>query len=132
MALTTVRLPQGRRFECNLQANRCMIGLIKSEQHYHKMNSFAALADPTRRQIIEALAQGPLSSGEIAGRFEISAPAISQHLKALRVARLVRVRVEAQWRIYELDKDGVDNLVAWVNELKCRVDDLEVKGASSH
>jgi|TARA_Y100001937_G_scaffold104213_1_gene144020 DNA-binding transcriptional ArsR family regulator len=77
-----------------------MIGLIKSEQHYHKMNSFAALADPTRRQIIEALAQGPLSSGEIAGRFEISAPAISQHLKALRVARLVRVRVEAQWRIY--------------------------------
>lgn|SRR5690554_2865342 len=119
MALTTVRLPQGRRFECNLQANRCMIGLIKSGQHYHKMNSFAALADPTRRQIIEALAQGPLSSGEIAGRFEISAPAISQHLKALRVARLVRVRVEAQWRIYELDRQGIDGLLEWIQSLKC-------------
>ena len=119
MALTTVRLPQGRRFECNLQANRCMIGLIKSEQHYHKMNSFAALADPTRRQIIEALAQGPLSSGEIAGRFEISAPAISQHLKALRVARLVRVRVEAQWRIYELDRQGIDGLLEWIQSLTC-------------
>ena len=124
MALTTVRLPQGRRFECNLQAKRCMIDLIKQRQHYHKMNSFAALADPTRRQIIETLAQGPLSSGEIAERFEISAPAISQHLKALRVAKLVRVRVEAQWRIYELDKDGVDELMKWVTALKQRVDEL--------
>lgn len=88
------------------------------------MNSFAALADPTRRQIIETLAQGPLSSGEIAERFEISAPAISQHLKALRVAKLVRVRVEAQWRIYELDKDGVDELLRWVTALKRRVDEL--------
>jgi DNA-binding transcriptional ArsR family regulator len=96
-----------------------MIGLIKSGQHYHKMNSFAALADPTRRQIIEALAQGPLSSGEIAGRFEISAPAISQHLKALRVARLVRVRVEAQWRIYELDRQGIDGLLEWIQSLTC-------------
>ena len=82
------------------------------------MNGFAALADPTRRRIIETLAHGPLSSGEIAGRFDISAPAISQHLKALRAAKLVRVRVEAQWRIYELDKEGVDELASWVDELK--------------
>ena len=101
-----------------------MIGLIKRIRHYHKVNSFAALADPTRRKIIEALAQGPLSSGEIAGKFEISAPAISQHLKVLRVAKLVRVRVAAQWRIYELDKDGVDELVRWVTVLKRRVDEL--------
>ena len=83
------------------------------------MDCFAALAVPTRRQIIETLAQGPLSSGEIAGRFEISAPAISQHLKALRVARLVRVRVEAQWRIYELDRQGIDGLLEWIQSLKC-------------
>lgn len=82
------------------------------------MNSFAALADPTRRRIVETLAQGPLSSGEIAGRFDISASAISQHLKTLRAAKLVHVRVEAQWRIYELDKEGVDELASWVDELK--------------
>jgi len=60
----------------------------------------AALADPTRRRIVEMLAQRELSAGEIAGRFEVSAPAISQHLKVLRDAQLVRVRAEAQRRIY--------------------------------
>lgn len=80
------------------------------------MNGFAALADPTRRRIVETLAHGPLSSGEIAGRFDISAPAISQHLKTLRAAKLVRV--EAEWRIYELDKEGVDELKRfWTDKL---------------
>lgn len=68
---------------------------------------------------MEVLAQGPLSSGEIAGLFQISAPAVSQHLKILREAGLVQVRTEAQWRIYELDREGVDRLVAWVNALCC-------------
>jgi DNA-binding transcriptional ArsR family regulator len=63
------------------------------------MSTWLALADPTRRRIVEMLAQGSLSSGEIAGHFEISAPAVSQHLKVLRDARLVRVRAEAQRRI---------------------------------
>jgi len=81
------------------------------------MNSFSAIADPTRRRIMEALAQGPLSSGEIAGLFQISAPAVSQHLKTLREAGLVQVRIEAQWRIYELDREGVDKLVEWVSML---------------
>ena len=82
------------------------------------MHGLTALADPTRRRIVEALARGALSSGEIAGMFAITAPAISQHLKALRQARLVRVRVEAQRRIYELDKEGVDELAQWVDELR--------------
>lgn len=82
------------------------------------MNAFSALADPTRRRIVETLAGGPLSSGEIAGRFDISAPAISQHLKTLRMAKLVRVRAEAQRRIYELDAEGVGELETWVKELK--------------
>jgi DNA-binding transcriptional ArsR family regulator len=82
------------------------------------MNSLAALADPTRRRIVEMLAHGPQSSGEIAGQFDISAPAISQHLKALRAARLVRVRAQAQRRIYELHKEGVDELAQWVDELR--------------
>jgi DNA-binding transcriptional ArsR family regulator len=82
------------------------------------MDSLAALADPTRRQIVETLAQGALSSGEIAGRFTISAPAISQHLKTLREAGLVRVRPQAQRRIYELDPAGVAKLGAWVDQIR--------------
>lgn len=82
------------------------------------MDGFAALADPTRRRIVEILAQGSLSSGEIAGRFEISAPAISQHLKILRDSRLVRVRAAAQRRIYELDREGVEALSGWVARIQ--------------
>ncbi|MBM0105261.1 winged helix-turn-helix transcriptional regulator [Steroidobacter sp. S1-65] len=82
------------------------------------MSIFAALADPTRRGIVESLARGALSSGEIAERFDISASAISQHLKVLREAQVVRVRAEAQRRIYELDPHGVAELSRWVEELK--------------
>ena len=82
------------------------------------METLDALADPTRRHIIETLARGPRSSGEIAGLFAISAPAVSQHLKRLQKARLVRVRAEAQRRIYELDRQGVDELEQWVTGLR--------------
>jgi DNA-binding transcriptional ArsR family regulator len=95
------------------------------------MNSLAALADPTRRRIVETLAEGALSSGEIASRFSISAPAISQHLKTLRLARLVRVRAAAQRRIYELDPDGVDEMSAWIAHIRrfwsTRLDALEAQ-----
>ena len=82
------------------------------------MDCFAALADPTRRRIVETLAGGPLSSGEIAAHFTISAPAVSQHLKALRDARLVRVQVRAQRRIYELDADGFAELDRWLGAIR--------------
>ncbi|HEX3919256.1 MAG TPA: metalloregulator ArsR/SmtB family transcription factor [Caulobacteraceae bacterium] len=82
------------------------------------MESFVALADPTRRRIVEALAAGPLSSGEIAARFPISAPAVSQHLKALKAAKLVRVRSEAQRRIYEIDPEGIDAVAGWADGIR--------------
>lgn len=82
------------------------------------MNSIAVLADPTRRRIVEMLAQGPRASGEIAAQFEITPSAVSQHLKALRAARLVSVRVERQRRIYALDQQGLDELAAWVDGLR--------------
>jgi DNA-binding transcriptional ArsR family regulator len=95
------------------------------------MNTLAALADPTRQRIVEALARGPLTSGEIAGRFEISAPAISQHLKTLRLARLVRVRPQAQRRIYELDREGLDEMSEWLTRIRRfwsgRLDALEAQ-----
>lgn len=82
------------------------------------MQSLTALADPTRQRIIEMLAAGALSSGEIARQFEMTAPAISQHLKTLREARLVRVRAEAQKRIYELDPQGVGELADWITRVR--------------
>src|SRR6185312_9114137 len=102
------------------------------------MDSLAALADPTRRRIVEMLAAGNLSSGEIAESFKISAPAISQHLKTLRRAGLVRVRVDAQRRIYELDPGGIDEMSEWVTRIRrtwaMRLDRLEaqLKQESDH
>ena len=82
------------------------------------MDSLAALADPTRRRIVEMLAARPMTSGDIAGSFDVSASAISQHLKVLRGARLVRVRAEAQRRIYLLDPDGVEEIADWVQNVR--------------
>lgn len=82
------------------------------------MQGLTALADPTRQRIVEMLAAGAMSSGDIASRFSISAPAISQHLKTLRDAKLVRVRAEAQKRIYELDPVGVDELARWITRIR--------------
>ena len=79
------------------------------------MLPFAALADPTRRAIVEMLARGPLTSGEIARRFTISPSAVSQHLGVLRGAKLVRVRPAAQQRIYELDADGLAEIEEWLD-----------------
>ncbi len=84
------------------------------------VQTLTALADPTRRRIVEMLAERSLSSGEIAGRFSVTAPAVSQHLKVLRTARLVQVRAEGQRRIYELDRDGVQELSDWVARIRLR------------
>ena len=93
------------------------------------MQTLTALADPTRQRIVEILAAGPLCAGDIAARFQISGPAISQHLKTLKTAKLVRARVDAQRRIYELDPDGVGALSDWVERLRAfwnpRLDALE-------
>lgn len=78
------------------------------------MDVFQALADPTRRAIVALLAPGERSAGEIGAHFDVTAPAISQHLKALRLARLVLVRTEAQRRIYQLDPRGLGALKTWL------------------
>src|ERR1700712_1111009 len=93
------------------------------------MTALQALSDPTRQRIVEMLAAGALSSGEIAGRFELSPPAISQHLKTLKHARLVQVRTDKQRRIYSLDPAGVEEVSDWVARIQAfwnpRLDALE-------
>jgi DNA-binding transcriptional ArsR family regulator len=79
-----------------------------------RMDAFTALADPTRRRIIELLAERELAAGDIARRFDMTPPAVSQHLKILRRAELVQVRGEAQRRIYALDPRGLAGFDAWL------------------
>ena len=81
-------------------------------------SSISALADPTRQRIVEMLAGGALSSGDIASRFKLSPPAVSQHLKTLKAAKLVTVRAEAQKRIYQLDPEGVRDIGEWVDRIR--------------
>lgn len=78
------------------------------------MDAFAAIADPTRRQIVTALATGEQSFGELAERFAISRPAVSQHLKVLKEAQIVTSRPDAQRRVYSLNEDALDDIEQWI------------------
>src|SRR5579872_1240131 len=83
------------------------------------MDLFSALADPNRRLIIELLAQnGPLAASDIYGRFEVSAPAISQHLQILKSADLVIMEKKAQQRLYQINPTKVNELEQWVDSLR--------------
>jgi len=82
------------------------------------MDTFTALADPTRRHIVESLAVGETSFGALADQFEMSRPAVSQHLKVLRDAGIVTSRADAQRRIYRLSDDGLDELDAWLDKVR--------------
>src|SRR4051794_16399777 len=73
----------------------------------------SALGDPTRRAILERLVKGSLPVGELAREFPISRPAISQHLRILKDARLVVDRAHGNRRIYELNPAGVEALRAY-------------------
>jgi DNA-binding transcriptional ArsR family regulator len=69
--------------------------------------ALAALGDPTRRAIFERVAQRPQAVGELASELPISRPAVSQHLKVLKEARLVTDRAAGTRRIYQLDPEGL-------------------------
>ncbi|WP_316572917.1 metalloregulator ArsR/SmtB family transcription factor [Neobacillus sp. YIM B06451] len=90
---------------------------------------FAALADPTRRNILSRLSQSPATVGEVAELFEISAPAISQHLKVLERAGLIERTTNAQWRTLTIRTEPLDEASAWVEkhrrEWNQRFDQLE-------
>jgi DNA-binding transcriptional ArsR family regulator len=82
------------------------------------MDAFFALSDPTRRAIVELLAQhGELPASEIAGHFPMSAPAISQHLKVLREANVVTMEKRAQQRIYRINPQAVQEVENWAGRM---------------
>ena len=76
------------------------------------INGWTALGDPTRRAIVEQLAERPRAVGELARELPISRPAVSQHLRVLKEARLVTERAEGTRRIYRLDPTGMGVLRA--------------------
>ncbi|MEO7539165.1 MAG: metalloregulator ArsR/SmtB family transcription factor [Pyrinomonadaceae bacterium] len=87
------------------------------------MDVFTALAEPTRRNILEMLAaQGNLSATDIYRNFKSSPQAISQHLKVLKDADLVRVEKRAQQRIYYVSPDPLRELERWIKQFADNID----------
>ena len=78
------------------------------------MRALEALADPTRRRIVELLAETERDAGEIASHFAVTRPAVSRHLRLLRESGLVRSRTEAQRRVYSLDPEPLAELDEWL------------------
>jgi DNA-binding transcriptional ArsR family regulator len=79
---------------------------------------FNAIADPNRRRILELLAEhGQLSATDISNEFQITAAAISQHLKALKEAGLVFMEKNAQQRIYRINPDPLQKLEDWAQKM---------------
>ena len=78
-------------------------------------NAFAALAEPMRQAIVERLAERPMSVGELAAGLPVSRPAVSQHLKVLKDAALVRDEARGTRRVYHIDPAGLGTIRQWLD-----------------
>ena len=81
-----------------------------------RSQAFAALADPTRREVFERLGRGPRAVGELAAGLPVSRPAVSQHLKVLKEAGLVTDRPDGARRVYQIDPQGLGQIRAWLDQ----------------
>ena len=81
-------------------------------------NTLKALADPTRRDILNLLKQGRLSAGEITEHFDITAAAISRHLSVLKEADLIRDDRQGKYIFYELNTSVLEEIMLWITDLK--------------
>ncbi|MEP7019057.1 MAG: metalloregulator ArsR/SmtB family transcription factor [Pseudonocardiales bacterium] len=88
------------------------------------MDALEALADPTRRRVVELLSAGELTAGEIAAEFEQSRPAVSRQLRLLREAGVVDVRAEGTRRVYVLRRDPLADAELWLRQ---RLDALDTE-----
>src|SRR5262245_53640093 len=79
--------------------------------------AIVALADPTRRKVFELIAEQPRSVAELTRRLPVSQPAVSQHLKVLREAQLVRVEPRGASNVYHLDPQGLGRMRAWLDRM---------------
>ena len=81
-------------------------------------DTLRALADPTRREILTLRRAGPLTAGQIAEKFPVSAAAVSRHLSVLKEADLVRDRREGKYIYYELNASVLEEILLWLTTLK--------------
>ncbi len=81
-------------------------------------NTMKALADPTRREILNLLKQGRLSAGEITEHFSVTGASISRHLSILREADLIRDSREGKFIFYELNASVLEEIMLWISQLK--------------
>ena len=85
---------------------------------YSREAAFSALADPTRRAVLDLLRQGTRPAGEIANAFPVSRPAISRHLRILRRAHLVEERREGRNRVYQLNPEPLKAVDSWLEHYR--------------
>ncbi|WP_455504054.1 autorepressor SdpR family transcription factor [Blautia sp.] len=81
-------------------------------------DTFKALSDPVRREILELLKGGALSAGDIASNFDMTQATVSYHLKILKKADLIREKRDKNFIFYELNMTVVEEMMAWLSELK--------------
>nr|WP_181993058.1 autorepressor SdpR family transcription factor [Lachnospira eligens] len=81
-------------------------------------DTLQALADPTRREILNLLKQSRMSAGEISNHFSISGAAVSRHLSVLKEADLIRDEREGKYIYYELNATVLEEIILWISELK--------------
>jgi len=80
--------------------------------------TFQALADPTRRAVLDLLRRGSQPAGQIASAFPVSRPAISKHLRLLRRAHLVREHREGRHRVYQLNPEPLRAVDSWIEQYR--------------
>ena len=81
-------------------------------------DTFKALSDPVRREILELLKQGPLSAGEIGSRFDMTGATISYHLKILKNADLIFESRQKNYIYYQLNTSVLEEIMLWISQLK--------------
>ena len=95
-----------------------MLNIISGGFIVSLQNTLQALADPTRREILNLLKKGPLSAGEISAQFNMTAPSVSRHLSVLKAADLIRDTRKGQFIFYELNASVLEETLLWITELK--------------
>lgn len=85
---------------------------------YSRETAFHALADPTRRAVLDLLRRGSQPAGQIAQAFPVSRPAISKHLRLLRRAHLVQERREGRFRVYQLNPEPLKAVDQWLEQYR--------------
>ena len=80
--------------------------------------TFKALSDPVRREILQILKSGPMSAGDIASRFDMTNATVSYHLKMLKTADLIWEKKEKNFIFYELNTSVLEDIMVWIVDLK--------------